>query len=163
MPPRPLPSKSSTEPFPSSCRSPPFFLPLFGNSIGLSTTTSSFLLAGFNLASALGRICFGLTADSLFGSVNSMIISLFTVALTTLVIWPFADSVGPLCVSSRIPERWRRANHSLLPRHRAVFAVINGFCAGGYFSLMTGVVSSLFGSKRMPVVFSMLISFWAPG
>ncbi|ORY88445.1 major facilitator superfamily domain-containing protein [Leucosporidium creatinivorum] len=120
---------------------PPFFLPLFGTSLGLSTSTSSLLLAGFNLASALGRIVFGLGADAMFGSVNSLVLCLFSVAISTLAIWPVASSVAPL----------------------AVFAVVNGFCAGGFFSLMPGVIATLFGSKKLPGVFSILLTFWSPG
>ena len=75
---------------------PPFFLPLYGTSIGLSTTTSSFLLAGYNLASAAGRIGFGLGADALLGSLNSLGLCLFLVAFSTLLIWPFATSIAPL-------------------------------------------------------------------
>ncbi|GAA5956637.1 hypothetical protein JCM8115_000631 [Rhodotorula mucilaginosa] len=120
---------------------PPFFLPLYGTSIGLSTTTSSFLLAGYNLASAAGRIGFGLGADALLGSLNSLGLCLFLVAFSTLLIWPFATSIAPLII----------------------FAIINGLCAGGMFSLTPGTVGSVFGSRRLPVVFSMIVSSWAPG
>ncbi|GAA6040718.1 hypothetical protein JCM8097_000890 [Rhodosporidiobolus ruineniae] len=120
---------------------PPFFLPLYGSSIGLSASTSSFILAGFNLASAGGRIGFGLGADAFFGSINSLVICLAIVGLSTLAIWPVATSLAPLIV----------------------FAVINGFCAGGMFSLVPGVIASVFGSKRLGVVFSMTLSFWTPG
>ena len=46
---------------------------------------------------------------------------------------------------------------------RTAFAVINGFCAGGFFSLIPGVVSSLFGSSKLGVIFGMSVSSWAPG
>ncbi|GAA5973947.1 hypothetical protein JCM11641_001235 [Rhodosporidiobolus odoratus] len=98
---------------------PPFFLPLYGSSLGLSASTSSLILAGFNLSSAAGRIAFGLGADSLFGSLNSLVI--------------------------------------------IAFSVINGFCAGGMFSLIPGTLSSIFGSGALPVVFSMILSSFAPG
>lgn len=120
---------------------PPFFLPLFGTSLGMSATASSAMLAGYNLASAFGRIAFGLGADAVLGSVNSLLVCFSSVAISTLLIWPLASSVAPL----------------------ALFAVINGFSAGGFFSLIPGVLSSLLGSKRMPVAFSMLVSVWAPG
>ncbi|GAA6058995.1 hypothetical protein JCM10212_001705 [Sporobolomyces blumeae] len=120
---------------------PPFFLPLYGTSIGLSQSTSSYLLAGFNLASAGGRIGFGIFADARLGSLNSLILCLGIVAISTLAIWPFATSIPPL----------------------VLFAVINGFCAGGMFSLVPGVVSTLFGSSRLGVVFAMLLTSWTPG
>ncbi|WVW86317.1 hypothetical protein I302_108359 [Kwoniella bestiolae CBS 10118] len=120
---------------------PPFFLPLFATSIGLSSGAASSLLAGFNLASATGRIGWGVMADRWFGSLNSLLLCLAANATSTLVIWPIAGRVGPL----------------------AVFAVINGFCAGGFFSLIPGVVSSLFSDDDLPVAFSMIVSLWAPG
>lgn len=121
--------------------SPPFFLPIFGSSIGLSSSTSSLILAGFNLASAFGRVAFGLFADSRLGSMNTLVLCLGSVAITTLAIWPFAGTLAPL----------------------ALFALVNGFCAGGFFSLIPGCVSSLFGTQRLPVAFGMIISIWAPG
>ncbi|KAK6909057.1 hypothetical protein I203_103068 [Kwoniella mangroviensis CBS 8507] len=120
---------------------PPFFLPLFATSIGLNSGAASLLLAGFNLASATGRIGWGFMADRWFGSLNALLLCLAANATSTLVIWPIAGRVEPL----------------------AVFAVINGFCAGGFFSLIPGVVSSLFSDNDLPVAFSMIVSLWAPG
>lgn len=40
---------------------------------------------------------------------------------------------------------------------------MNGFCAGGFFSLMPGVLSTLFGSKNLRVVFGMILTSWIPG
>ncbi|GAA6017007.1 hypothetical protein JCM11491_006127 [Sporobolomyces phaffii] len=119
---------------------PPFFLPLYGGSIGLGKSTSSYLLAGYNLASAAGRIVFGIFADAKLGSLNSLILCLGSVSMSMWLIWPFATSLPPL----------------------VVFAVANGFCAGGMFSLIPGVVSSMFGSTRLTVVFTLLLTFWSP-
>ncbi|BGO95932.1 hypothetical protein NBRC10512_005482 [Rhodotorula toruloides] len=120
---------------------PPFFLPLYSTSIGLSTTTAALILAGFNLSSALGRICFGLGADRLLGSLNALVLCLVTVSVSTLLIWPFADALAPLIV----------------------FSVINGFCAGGMFSLIPGTLSSVFGTRRLTVIFSMIVTSWSLG
>ncbi|WWC91854.1 uncharacterized protein L201_006801 [Kwoniella dendrophila CBS 6074] len=117
---------------------PPFFLPIFATSIGLSSGAASGLLAGFNLASACGRIGWGFMADRWLGSLNSLYLCLAMNAISTLVIWPIAGDVGPL----------------------ALFAVVNGFCAGGFFSLIPGVVSSTFTDIDLPVAFSMIISFF---
>ncbi|GAA5834577.1 hypothetical protein JCM11251_007043 [Rhodosporidiobolus azoricus] len=119
----------------------PFFLPLFGTSIGLSTSTSAFILAGFNLASAAGRMGFGILANGLLGSLNALTLCLAMVGISTLVIWPVATTIGPLIA----------------------FAVINGLCAGGMFSLVPGTLSSIFGSARLGVVFSMILSSWTLG
>ncbi|KAI9325817.1 hypothetical protein DFJ73DRAFT_801658 [Zopfochytrium polystomum] len=77
---------------------PPFFLPLYANSVGLSTSMSLLVVAGFNLSSAAGRFGFGVFADLLLGSLNSFVVCLFLVGISTLVIWPLATSVAPLVV-----------------------------------------------------------------
>jgi MFS family permease len=76
---------------------PPFFLPLYGTSMGLSHSSSAGLAAGFNLASAVGRIAFGLLADRI-GPINSLIIAFVTNAISLLLVWPLSGSVGPLIV-----------------------------------------------------------------
>ena len=38
---------------------PPFFIPLYAGSLGISATVGSLLLATFNLSSGLGRLGFG--------------------------------------------------------------------------------------------------------
>lgn len=97
---------------------PPFFIPLYASSIGLSSLTGSLLLgqwarlfhscscvlteacgslaAGFNLASAAGRICCGLGADVMLGSVNAMVLCLAVCGFSTFVIWPVATTLPPL-------------------------------------------------------------------
>lgn len=119
----------------------PFFLPLYATAIGLSASTGSILVAVFNLSSALGRVVFGFGADKVLGSINSMLLCLLVVGGGTLVIWPISHSVGPL----------------------AVFAIISGFFGGAFFSLMPGVLSSIFGTKRLGVVFGMIVTSWSPG
>ncbi|GJN94386.1 hypothetical protein Rhopal_007466-T1 [Rhodotorula paludigena] len=120
---------------------PPFFIPLYATSIGMSTSAASLLVAGFNLASGAGRIGFGLGADAYLGSLNSLSLCLLLVGTSTLVIWPLATTLPPLCV----------------------FVAINGLCAGGMFSLIPGTIASIFGSARLGTVFSMTISFWSFG
>ncbi|KAI9366958.1 major facilitator superfamily domain-containing protein [Zopfochytrium polystomum] len=120
---------------------PPFFLPLYATSVGLSPTVASVILAGFNLASAFGRLGFGLFADSLLGSLNTLVVCLLLVGVSTLAIWPVATTMGPLIV----------------------FAVVNGLCAGGMFSLIPGTVANIFGSRDLSEFFSLIIFFWLPG
>ncbi|GAA5936532.1 hypothetical protein JCM3775_000846 [Rhodotorula graminis] len=119
----------------------PFFLPLYATSAGFSKTAASWVLAGFNLSSAAGRIAFGLGADRFLGSLNSLVICLFFNGLSSFVLWPFASALGPLIA----------------------FIVVNGVCAGGTFSLIPGVLSSVFGSARLSDIFSMILSFWSVG
>ncbi|SGY24267.1 BQ5605_C019g09029 [Microbotryum silenes-dioicae] len=120
---------------------PPFFLPLYASALGMSSLSGSLLLAGFNLASAAGRIGFGLGADRYLGSLNSQILCLFVFGVTTFIIWPLATTLTPL----------------------VIFAVVNGAVNGGFFSLMPGSVASLFGTATFSVTFGMILSSWAPG
>jgi hypothetical protein len=84
---------------PSPLFVPPFFLPLYAESaLGLSGTTASYIGASYNLASSAGRIGFGLFADALLGGFNSLVACLVLVSVSTLLIWPFATSLTPLCV-----------------------------------------------------------------
>ncbi|GKU22844.1 unnamed protein product [Fusarium langsethiae] len=50
---------------------PPYFLPLYSSSMGLSTSTGAGLLAGFSFASAVGRIVSGYLCDIL-GPINTL-------------------------------------------------------------------------------------------
>lgn len=53
-----------------SSQVPPFFLPLYAVSMGLSSKTAAALVAAFNFSSAIGRIGAGFAADRL-GSLNT--------------------------------------------------------------------------------------------
>lgn len=119
---------------------PPFFLPLFGQSLGLTTGTSTGLLAGFNFASAVGRITSGFVADRI-GPLNTLFLSMLVSALSMLALWPVSSSVAPL----------------------AVFAVVNGAANGGFFATSPTVAGNVFGSARVSVVLSMMVTGWAGG
>lgn len=119
---------------------PPFFLPLYGASIGLSSGANAALVAAFNLASAVGRIGSGFMSDKL-GSVNTLAGSLILNGLSILALWPVSTTIAPL----------------------VVFTIINGAAAGGFFSLMPTVAGAVFGSARVSTVLGMLITGWAGG
>lgn len=119
---------------------PPFFLPLYSSSLGLSASAGAGLVAGFNFSSAVGRLCCGFLSDSI-GPVNTLLISLILSALSMLVIWPVSNSLGPLIF----------------------FVIINGAANGGFFSTMPTVVGSVFGSRRVSVAMGMIVSGWAGG
>ncbi|KAK4048906.1 hypothetical protein OIV83_004462 [Microbotryomycetes sp. JL201] len=121
---------------------PAFFIPVFArSSLGLSSGAAAAVLAGFNVASAVGRIAFGIGADVYLGSVNALFICLAGFAVSTLLIWPFATSIVPL----------------------ALFAVLSGLTAGGFFSLIPGVLATLFGTKTLAVAFPMVVTAFTPG
>jgi MFS family permease len=119
---------------------PPFFLPLYCRSIGLSPAIGAGMVASFNFSSALGRITLGLTSDR-FGPLNSLLLSLFLSALSMLTLWPLSSSLAPLIV----------------------FVVINGVANGGFFAVMPTVVSSVFGSDFVAVAMGMIVTGWAGG
>lgn len=119
---------------------PPFFLPQYSQSLGLSSATGAGVLAGFNFASAVGRIAAGFLCDTI-GSLNTLLIVILLNALSMLVIWPVSAALGPLIL----------------------FAIINGAANGGFFSTMPTVAGNVFGSQRVSVALGMIVSAWAGG
>ncbi|OQE39260.1 hypothetical protein PENCOP_c007G02422 [Penicillium coprophilum] len=119
---------------------PPFFLPLFTASLGMSSGTGAGIVAAFNFSSALGRLLCGLCSD-LVGPLNTLFLSLLLSALSMLIIWPISTSLGPLIV----------------------FVIVNGMANGGFFSTMPTVVGNTFGSARVSVVMGMVVTGWAGG
>ncbi|KAJ5696906.1 hypothetical protein N7455_000200 [Penicillium solitum] len=119
---------------------PPFFLPLFTASLGMSPGTGAGIVAAFNFSSALGRLLCGLCSDFV-GPLNTLFISLLLSALSMLIIWPISTSLGPL----------------------VVFVIVNGMANGGFFSTMPTVVGNTFGSARVSVVMGMVVTGWAGG
>lgn len=119
---------------------PPFFLPLYSSSIGLSFSAGAGLVSGFNFASAIGRIGFGFLAD-LIGPLNALFIGLLVNALSLLILWPISTTIGPLIA----------------------FVVINGMANGSFFATMPTVVGSLFGSARVNVALGMIVTSWGGG
>ena len=119
---------------------PPFFIPLYGQSIGLSSRVGAALLAAFNFSSAVGRILCGQMCD-MIGAVNTLFVSLLITALSILVIWPFSTTFAPLLG----------------------FSIINGLSNGGFFSIMPTVVGNVFGSARVSVAMGMIVTSWGAG
>ncbi|TFB01375.1 putative transporter [Trichoderma ghanense] len=119
---------------------PPFFIPLYSRSVGLSSSTGAGLLAGFNLSSAAGRILCGFFCDK-FGALNVLFCSLLINAVTMLALWPASTTLAPL----------------------TVFVVLNGAANGGFFSTMPTVVGNVFGSQRVSVAMAMIVTGWGGG
>ncbi|EGX92297.1 monocarboxylate permease [Cordyceps militaris CM01] len=119
---------------------PPFFLPLYSQALGFSSSTGAGLVAGFTLSSAIGRIICGFCCDR-FGPVNVLLASLLLSAFSMLVIWPVSQSITPL----------------------AIFCILNGVSNGGFFSCTPTVATSMFGSQRVSVVMGMIMTAWAGG
>ncbi|RYP44494.1 hypothetical protein DL768_009033 [Monosporascus sp. mg162] len=119
---------------------PPFFVPLYARSLGLYSGTGAGLLAGFNFASAIGRVVCGILCD-VIGPLNSLFLSLSVCAISMLVVWPVSQSLAPL----------------------AIFVIVNGLANGGFFSTMPTVVGNVFGSARVSVAMGMVVTSWAGG
>jgi MFS family permease len=119
---------------------PPFFIPLYAKSIGLPSNVGAGLVAGFNFASALGRICCGLLCDRI-GAMNVLFLSLVLTGLSNLVIWPFSTTLAPL-----IP-----------------FVILNGMANGGFFSTMPTVIGSVFRPSQVSIAMGMAVTGWAGG
>ncbi|KAK1243453.1 hypothetical protein MKX07_004081 [Trichoderma sp. CBMAI-0711] len=119
---------------------PPFFIPLYTRSLGFSTNVGAGLVAGFSLSSAAGRILSGFASDKV-GSINTVLASLVLTAATMLAIWPTSTALAPLIV----------------------FVVINGAANGAFFSTMPTAISKVFGSARVAVAMSMVVTGWVGG
>lgn len=119
---------------------PPFFLPLYANSLRLSSSAGAGLVAAFNFSSALGRLLCGFSSDKL-GPLNTLFLSLLLTALSMLVLWPVSISLAPLIV----------------------FVIINGMANGGFFATMPTVVGNVFGSARVSVAMGMIVTGWGGG
>ncbi|KAL7801336.1 MFS general substrate transporter [Trichoderma aethiopicum] len=119
---------------------PPFFIPLYTRSLGFSANVGAGLVAGFSLSSAAGRILSGFASDKV-GSINTVLASLVLTAVTMLAIWPTSTALGPLIV----------------------FVVINGAANGAFFSTMPTAISKVFGSARVAVAMSMVVTGWVGG
>jgi MFS family permease len=119
---------------------PPFFIPLYAGSVGLSASTGAALLASFNFASAFGRIGFGFICD-LVGPVHALIFGLVLSATSMLAIWPVSQDLGPLIV----------------------FVIFAGASNGGYFSSIPTAVGHVFGSSRVTISMGMIATGWAFG
>lgn len=119
---------------------PPYCMPTFAESIGLSSSTGAGLVAAFNAASAVGRISSGFLSDKI-GSVNVALMSMSLLGTTMFLVWPFASTLGVLIL----------------------FVLVAGIAVGGFFSMMPTVVGHIFGSANMSVTMGMILTSWTFG
>ncbi|KAJ7659859.1 major facilitator superfamily domain-containing protein [Mycena rosella] len=119
---------------------PPFFLPLYSASLGLTPSAGAGLVAGFSFASALGRVGCGFASD-LIGPVTVLFFALLLNAISMLAIWPVSNSLAPLIL----------------------FVIVNGVANGGFFSTMPTVVLAVFGSARVSIAMGMIVTGWVGG
>ncbi|KAK0276842.1 hypothetical protein LTR35_010236 [Friedmanniomyces endolithicus] len=119
---------------------PPFFLPLYCQSIALEPSVGTAMLATFNFSGALGRIGFGLLCD-IIGPLNVLFATLLLTGISMLVLWPVSTTLVPL----------------------VIFSVWNGVASGGFFAVIPTVVGSVFGTQKMPIAMGMIVTGWAGG
>lgn len=119
---------------------PPYCMPRFVESIGLSSSTGAGMVAAFNAASAVGRISSGLLSDRL-GCLNVLFMSMVLLGTSMFVVWPFASSLGVT----------------------VLFVILAGVAVGGFLSTMPTAVGTVFGTANMSVTMGMMITGWTGG
>lgn len=119
---------------------PPFFLPLFASSIGLSSSTGAGIVAAFNACTALGRFGAGFVCDR-YGPANMLLLTMALNAISMLALWPVSGSIGPLIA----------------------FAAINGIANGAFFVTMPTAISRMLGPGQAVVGMGMAITGWTGG
>ncbi|PVH93349.1 MFS general substrate transporter [Periconia macrospinosa] len=119
---------------------PPYFLPLFARSIGLSSSTGAGLVAAFNACNAVGRFVGGPLCDKI-GPINTFLGAMILNAVSMLAIWTVADTIGPLII----------------------FAIINGVANGSFFTILPTVAAGMFGPGRASVAMSMTVTGFTGG
>lgn len=119
---------------------PPFFLPLFAKSIGLSASTGAALVAGFGLSTTGGRLIAGLACDKI-GSLNTLCITMLLNAFSMLAIWPVSSTLAPL----------------------VVFAAINGLANGAFFVACPLSVAHMVEPGKASIMMSLNSATWALG
>lgn len=115
---------------------PPYFIPIFSRSMGYSNQIAIVILAAWNLASTVGRVLGGYTADHVLGPLNSLVVCLLFIGLSSLVVWPLASSVGIF----------------------SVFLIFNGIGCGAFFSLVPPMLGATMGPENtlgiLPIVWT---------
>ncbi|KAF2179261.1 MFS transporter, MCP family, solute carrier family 16, member 10 [Zopfia rhizophila CBS 207.26] len=119
---------------------PPYFLPLFAQSIGLSSKTGAALVSAFSACNALGRFVAGFLCDSI-GPVNMFAFTMVLNAVSMLAIWPVSESLAPL----------------------VVFSMLNGIANGAFFTILPTVVAKIFSPGRAVVAMGMATTGWTAG
>ncbi|ETS84482.1 hypothetical protein PFICI_02507 [Pestalotiopsis fici W106-1] len=119
---------------------PPYYLPLFAQSIGMSSAKAALVTAGYNLAAAFGRFAAGPLCDWI-GALNSIMLIMLLNAITLLAIWPVSTAPAPLII----------------------FALLNGVANGGFFTAMPTVFSGFFEPSKGTMAVSTGSTGWTLG
>ncbi|KAJ1602778.1 hypothetical protein NDA14_000892 [Ustilago hordei] len=114
---------------------PPFLLPTYAKSAGFSPNTGAWLVAGYSLASAVGRVGFGMVADTRVGPVTSLMLALVLASISILAVWTVSNSLATL----------------------ALAMVLNGGSSGALLSLQPPVNAAIFGVHQTALTMSMMM------
>ncbi|KAM0228517.1 hypothetical protein ACHAPO_010718 [Fusarium lateritium] len=109
--------------------------------MGYSNQIAIVILAAWNLASTVGRVLGGYTADHLLGPLNSLIVCLLCIGLSSLVVWPLASSVGIF----------------------SVFLIFNGIGCGAFFSLVPPMLGATMGPENTLGILPIVWTTWFCG
>lgn len=109
--------------------------------MGYSDQIAIVILAAWNLASTVGRVLGGYTADHLLGPLNSLIVCLLFIGLSSLVVWPLASTVGIF----------------------SVFLIFNGIGCGAFFSLVPPMLGATMGPENTLGVLPLVWTTWFCG
>ncbi|RSL92206.1 hypothetical protein CEP52_013953 [Fusarium oligoseptatum] len=120
---------------------PPYFIPIFSRSMGYSNQMAIVILAAWNLASTVGRVLGGYTADVLLGPLNSLVLCLLFIGLSSIVVWPLASTVGIF----------------------SVFLIFNGIGCGAFFSLVPPMIGATMGAENTLGILPILWTTWFCG
>ncbi|RKP13845.1 major facilitator superfamily domain-containing protein, partial [Piptocephalis cylindrospora] len=136
---------------------PFFFLPSYASFLGMSDDVGAWVGMTLTLSNGAGRVGLGWVADR-YGHVNTLLISCLIAGLTSLLLWPFALSLGPLLAYAII--------HGI---SLAGFVIIPPILAASLVPLAEGssAVGLILGIQFMgelvgPPVFGALIDSTAP-
>lgn len=119
---------------------PAFFLPLFAQSVGLSSTVGAYIVAAFNLCAAVGRLGSGVMCDRI-GAVNTFLLASLLNTVSMFAIWPVSDMLPTLII----------------------FAIVNGMANGAFFTTLPTVIGNIYGPARTGVAMGMTITGWSVG
>ncbi|KAJ9476945.1 putative Riboflavin transporter MCH5 (putative) [Pseudozyma hubeiensis] len=114
---------------------PPFILPTYAKSAGFSSNTGAWLVAGYSLASAVGRVAFGMLADTRVGPVSSLMLALMLASVSILAVWTVSTSLATLSLAM----------------------VLNGSSTGALLSLQPPVNAAIFGVHQTALTMSMMM------
>jgi MFS family permease len=119
---------------------PSFFLPYVAQALGLSNSTTTGVIACFNVCMAIGRIASGVACDKL-GSFNTYLFTMLVNAVTFFAIWSTSSTLATLLA----------------------FAIINGIANGAFFVAMPTAVGKYLGNSKATSGISLALTGWGPG